>query len=63
MTCFKRLLLLTALVFAAGGVLFLLYSRTQETYRGYGTPEQYVDIPQGAGTKAIGQRLRAREDA
>ena len=35
--------LLLAILFAAGGAAFLIYSRTQEPFRGYSAAEQYVD--------------------
>src|SRR5205814_2321012 len=43
----------------AGGAAALLYTRVRQPYRGYPTPEQFVDIPSGVGTKAIGDRLVA----
>jgi UPF0755 protein len=49
------LLLLIALT--AGVLGWLLYQRTKETYKGYPGAEQFVDIPQGANSVAIGQRL------
>ena len=57
----KRILvpLFLAVVLAAAGGAFLVYSRTVEPYRGYSDPVQYVDVPAGSGTRAIGDRLIA----
>src|SRR5262245_8268458 len=52
-------LLLIIPVVAAGAVAGTLYFRTQEPYRGYLEPEQFVDIPTGSSTRAIGERLVA----
>ena len=52
------LLLLFLLLAAAGGVA-AIYLRTRQPYRGYGGAEQFVDIPGGSGTIAIGGRLVA----
>ncbi len=40
---------------AATGVV--LYRRVSEPYRGYDGPEQFVDLPPGISTTAIGERL------
>ena len=56
----KRLVLLViflVLVAAAGSGFF--YLRTREAYRGFGGAEQFVDIPPGASTRTIGDRLVA----
>jgi peptidoglycan lytic transglycosylase G len=55
----KRLLLFIVVLFilAAGGAAALLASRVREPYRGYSEAEQFVEIPQGAGSRAIGDRL------
>src|SRR5206468_2701886 len=37
----------------------VLYERTHALYRGYTGEEQFVDIPTGAGSRAIGERLVA----
>jgi UPF0755 protein len=42
---------------AAGAAAFVIYSRVQLPYRGYSIDAQEVEIPAGAGTRAIGQRL------
>lgn len=42
---------------AAGGGAWWVYARIQEPFRGFPGPEQFVDIPSGAGPTAIGRRL------
>jgi peptidoglycan lytic transglycosylase G len=53
--------IVAALLVAAGlGVGlggFVLYQHVSAPYRGYTDQEQYVEIPAGAGTSAIGRRL------
>src|SRR5438874_10794538 len=51
--------LLLAVLLILGGVGYTIWLRVHESYRGYAGPEQYVEIPQGVGTKAIGERLIA----
>jgi len=46
--------LIVLVVGAAGGWVYL---RLGEPYRGYDAPEQFVEIPAGAGSRAIGDRL------
>ena len=41
---------------AAGGGAYLLWTRMHEPFHGF-TGEQFVDIPQGAGSRAIARRL------
>src|SRR4051794_10465877 len=54
----KKLLLLVALLLvAAAGALF--YARARQPYRGYSGPEQFVEIPPGATSVTIGERLVA----
>ena len=56
----KRLFLLfvvIAIVAGAGG--WWLYSRVIEPYRGYSTPEVFIDIPSGSAPGTIGQKLIA----
>ena len=54
----KRIaLLLLAIAIAAGVAGAVLYQRTHAPYRGFSGPEQFVEIPAGAGTRAIGERL------
>jgi UPF0755 protein len=45
------------LVLAAGAGGAFLYSRVGEPYRGYQGEETFVDVPAGAGSRAIGDRL------
>jgi UPF0755 protein len=47
-------LICTAFVGAAGA---FLYQRIRAPYRGYGGSEQFVDLPAGAGSRTIGDRL------
>ena len=51
--------LLVLLVLAAGGAAAAVYLRLQQPYRGYPGAEQFVEIPAGAGTRTIGDRLVA----
>jgi UPF0755 protein len=56
----KKLLgILILLMLAAGGVVALMYTRVNQSYRGYEGAEQFVEIPQGAGSVGIGDRLVA----
>ena len=55
----KFAVFLVVLVLAGGGAAWVLYSRVQQSYRGYTGSEQYVDVPAGSSTKAIGDRLIA----
>ena len=56
----KKFLALVALVIvvAAAGAA-VMYKRVNDRYLGYTGTEQFVDIPQGAGSRAIGERLVA----
>src|SRR5712671_3549635 len=56
----KKLVLLVVLIgaAAAGGSVWL-YRRVHEPYRAYRTAEQFVDLPVGADSRAIGERLVA----
>jgi len=48
------------IVFVVGVPVFVgttLWVRMTDLYRGYSETEQFVEIPQGAGTADIGQRL------
>ena len=47
------------LVLAGGGAAGVLYVRVNQPYRGYTVPDQYVEIPQGSSSRAIGDRLVA----
>jgi peptidoglycan lytic transglycosylase G len=53
----KIALLLLLIVLAAGAGGVWIYLRIGEPYRGYETTEQFVEIPAGAGSRAIGDRL------
>ena len=54
----KRLaLLVLALIMAASGAGAWIYWRTGEPYRGYLGAEQFVDVPAGASSRTIGDRL------
>src|SRR5579883_3517023 len=55
---FIALLVVLAVLLAAVAA-GLVYSRVKTPYRGYPGAEQFVDLPQGAGTRAIGDRLVA----
>jgi len=50
-----RIAVAIAIGAAIGGTI--LYRRAHEPYRGYEGADQFVDIPAGAGTRAIGDRL------
>jgi UPF0755 protein len=45
------------LLVVAAGAAAALYMRIGQPYRGYAGAEQFVDIPAGSSTKAIGDRL------
>jgi peptidoglycan lytic transglycosylase G len=54
----KRLaLFIVVLVMIGAGIAALVNLRIREPYRGYAGPEQFVDIPPGTSTRAIGGRL------
>lgn len=54
----RALIVLIALaVIAAAGVTAVLYTRTNEPYKGYEGVEQFVVIEPGSTTRAIGQQL------
>ena len=56
----RRLLIALIIVVAAGCAAFVyLERRVRAPYRGYAGVEQFVDIPPGAGPRAIGERLVA----
>jgi UPF0755 protein len=56
----KKLLILLVLIVAGLALTgFLVYSRVNEPYRGYSESSQLVEIPAGAGPRAIGDRLIA----
>jgi peptidoglycan lytic transglycosylase G len=44
-------------IVVAGGAAAWMYARVNQPYRGFDSAEQFVELPQGAGSLAIGQRL------
>jgi UPF0755 protein len=59
-TLFKAAAVLAVvLLVAAGAAGWVMYQRVHEPFKGYGGAEQLVEIPSGAGTRAIGDRLIA----
>ena len=46
-------------VCAAGVAALVLYQRAEQPFKGYAADEQFVDLPPGASTRAIGARLVA----
>jgi UPF0755 protein len=60
MRLLKYLLILFILVAIAAGVAaYLGAGRVYESYKGYDTPDVFVEVPAGAGPATIGQRLVA----
>jgi UPF0755 protein len=55
----KAALAAVVLLAAAGAAAFWIMRQTRTPYRGYTASEQFVEIPAGAGTRAIGDRLVA----
>ena len=56
----KKLFVLALLaIIVAGAVAAVMHTRVNSPYLGYSGTEQFVDIPQGAGSRAIGERLVA----
>jgi UPF0755 protein len=53
----KLVLFALVLALAAAGTAALAYKRAQAPYRGFTGTEQFIDIPSGASTKAIGEQL------
>jgi len=53
----KILGFLLLVVIAVGAAAAVMYSRVNQPYRGYAQPEQFVEIPQGAGSAGLGARL------
>ena len=54
----KLLAVLFLLLFlAAGAAAAWIYLGVRAPFRGYSSEEQFVDVPQGLGTRAIGERL------
>ena len=55
----KILGFLLLLLVIGGGVAAFMYMRVNQPFRGYQQAEQFVDIPPGAGSATIGERLVA----
>jgi UPF0755 protein len=55
----KFLVFVLVMLVIAGGAVAFLYARVNQPYRGYATAEQFVELPAGSGSMAIGQRLVA----
>ena len=55
----KLLAFIIVILAAAGAAAAWVYVGTRQPYRGYSAPEQFVEIPPGTGTRAIGERLVA----
>jgi UPF0755 protein len=55
----KLLVTLLVAILVAGGAGYLMLSRVRQPYQAWTGPEQFVDIPPGAGTRAIGDKLIA----
>ena len=54
----KRLLLFAVALFLLGAIpAWIIYARLHTPYRGYESAEQFVEVPPGVGTRAIGERL------
>ena len=52
----RRLIILVVVVAAiAAAIAGFYYARVDEKYQGYDAPEQFVEIPSGAGSQAIGR--------
>jgi peptidoglycan lytic transglycosylase G len=51
------LLILLLLAVAAGAAAYYGYTLVHEPYKAYGGPEQFVDVPSGAGPATIAERL------
>src|SRR5262245_37221889 len=53
-------LFLIVLLLTAGGAAYFAWQRLNKPFRGYEGAEQFVDIPSGASTRAIGETLIAK---
>jgi UPF0755 protein len=53
----KIVVLCCLIIVGAGGAAGLFYLRAQEPYRGYAGSEQFVEVPPGASSHTIGERL------
>ena len=55
----KFLALVALLIVAAAAAAGWVYVRAQQPYKGFAGNEQFVELPQGAGSRTIGDRLAA----
>ncbi len=55
----RFLVFLLFVVIMGGAAAYSLYARVNEPYRGFENTDQFVEIPAGAGSRAIGDRLAA----
>jgi UPF0755 protein len=55
----KKLLAVIVVLVLMAGAAAPMYRRVTQPYRGYTGAEQFVDVPQGAGSRGIGDRLVA----
>jgi cell division protein YceG involved in septum cleavage len=55
----KIALFFLVVLLAAGVAAYGLYARVHAPYQGFASSEQFVEIPAGVGTRAIGDRLVA----
>ena len=55
----KFLALVALLIVAAAAAAAWVYVRAQRPYKGFAGDEQFVELPQGAGSRTIGDRLVA----
>ena len=55
----KFLALVALLIVAAAAAAAWVYVRAQQPYKGFAGDEQFVELPQGAGSRTIGDRLVA----
>jgi UPF0755 protein len=53
----KAILVVLVLMIIGAGAAYVVYARVQQPYRGYSSDAQEVEIPGGAGRRAIGDRL------
>jgi UPF0755 protein len=54
---FVVLLTLGVIIAGVGVLAVVIYERPAEPFKGYDLSEQFVDLPQGASTRAIGDKL------
>jgi UPF0755 protein len=53
----KRFIFLLFFLIISGAAAYSVYARLNEPFRGYDAAEQFVEIRQGAGSRAIGEQL------